>query len=86
MEHPVADAKPFAAVLRIIEQAYLRMQLGELAHDGTGGVGRSVVDYQDFCMPITLMNAAQNLVQGFPDAGAFVVGRNYDTDEWSFQN
>jgi hypothetical protein len=57
----MANAETFATVLRIVEQAYLRMQLRELVDDGSGAVGGTVVDYQDLSMPIPLVNTAQNL-------------------------
>jgi len=63
---PEADVDPIAdgigeAVVELHVEFDLRMQLGELIHDGSGAVGGSVVDYQDLGMPIPVVNTAQDL-------------------------
>jgi len=54
------------------------MRLAVLAHDFGGVVGGTVVDHQDFRVPILLLHMADESMERGLDAHAFVIGGNDD--------
>ena len=48
-------------------------------HDGGSVIFGAVVDDEHFCVPALLGDSGEHTIERVFDAGAFVVGGNYDT-------
>jgi len=85
MQYAVTHTEPFAAILRTTQQTYLGMKLRKFLDDRGCVIRRPIVDDQNFGVPATIPNAAQNFIERFSDAGAFVISRNNYTEVRSIQ-
>ena len=79
VQHSIAHAVTFAAVAGILQQQNLGMQSAILAHDLRRIVARSVVDHENFRVPVLSPRIAENLIERRADAHAFVICGNDET-------
>src|SRR6185437_10447619 len=78
VQHSAANAVSFAAIGFIGEEAEVGAADGNRFHDLGGGVGRAVVNDEDFGAPGVSVDGANDLGEGRADTRLFVIGGNYD--------
>lgn len=78
IEHAVAHAVPFAAIAGILDEADDSIFRGEGADNISGVVAGSVIDDDDFGVPVLRVDVGENLCERRAEASAFVVGGNDD--------
>src|SRR5258708_15715319 len=77
MQHPVAHTVTLAPVSRVLHQQNLRIRLAILPHDLRRIVTRAVVHHKNFRIPFLLPGIPEKFIEGWPDAGAFVIGGDF---------